>query len=69
MWDQIIRIDTDDVICDLCNADYSQEDDQGGVLVGSYALCPECAAKHEGAVDDQARPGESFREFVLRIRR
>jgi ssDNA-binding Zn-finger/Zn-ribbon topoisomerase 1 len=65
----------DDVICDFCNADYSESDDCGGVLVGSWAACPECAlemsmrASQYGAKLDAVCPdGTSFADFVRQSR-
>lgn len=57
------------VICDICNADYTDSPEEGGILVGSYALCPKCAKNHQGMPDDSARKGETFQNFVLRIRK
>ena len=31
------------VLCDLCNADYTDSEDEGGILMGTYAICPTCA--------------------------
>lgn len=31
------------VLCDWCNADYTDRPESGGFLFGSYATCPECA--------------------------
>jgi hypothetical protein len=65
------------VLCDLCNGDYTESDEQGGVLFGSYALCPKCApqrveaAKESGNEDEisaQCPEGMSFREWVLQLR-
>lgn len=81
-WDKAERtgypIDIGDcVACDFCNADYTQSEEQGGVLFTSYAVCPVCApscelqiqALGEGAyVRARAEPGETFKAFVIRIR-
>lgn len=65
----------DTVVCDLCNADYTNSDESGGALIGSYAACPECAAdvirrsEECGALDYSVCPKEmSFKEWVMRIR-
>ena len=63
------RAGEDEVICDLCNGNYSESDEQGGILIGSYAICPECAtAALQIRADEVSREGESFKDFVLRIR-
>ena len=60
----------DEVFCDFCNGNYSDSDELGGILIGSYAVCPECVtAALQIRADEVAREGESFKEFVLRIRR
>lgn len=65
------------VICDLCNEDYTDRDDKGGFLFGSKAVCPGCGPKFEKEVKkyqeeeyirDRAKEGESFKEFVYRLR-
>jgi hypothetical protein len=40
----------DTVICDLCNADWTNRQESGGLLAGTYACCPDCAAKVEADV-------------------
>ena len=35
------------VVCDVCDADYTERRDSGGFIFGSYAYCPACAARHE----------------------
>ena len=66
----VIKVDVgDDVICDICNDDYSESEEVGGTLVGSYALCPKCSEKLKEKPDDRAIVGETFCEFVRRIRR
>jgi len=32
----------DKVNCDLCNKDYTDSDESGGVEFGSKAVCPDC---------------------------
>lgn len=59
----------DDVVCDLCNGGYTESEETGGILVGSYAICPACAPRFKEDIDERALPGETFRDFVLRIRR
>ena len=65
----------DSVVCDYCNADFTNSDEVGGVLVGSYAVCPHCAPKaletakkcHE-PVDAICPEGVRFKDWVLKIR-
>ena len=66
------------VICDICNDDYTDSKEEGGFLFGSYAYCPKCALtgmksiiKHneQNHVNDVARAGETFKDFVVRIRK
>ncbi len=41
---KVINIDIGNgVVCDLCNADFTNSNESGGVLFGSYAVCPKCA--------------------------
>jgi len=74
----VITIDPgDDVNCDLCNEDYTNSDAKGGFLFLSKAVCPKCAPEFEESakkyneqkyIRKRAREGESFRDFVYRIR-
>ncbi len=59
----------DTVVCDYCNEDYTESEKTGGMIVGSYAVCPKCE-RHSMLVDANyvCRPGESFKHFVLRTR-
>jgi hydrogenase maturation factor HypF (carbamoyltransferase family) len=65
------------VLCDSCSSDYTASDEPGGILFGSNACCPVCAPQmeisalkynEEKYIKDRAMPGESFRDFVYRIR-
>ena len=65
------------VVCDFCDEDFTERDDQGGILFGSYATCPACAPKTEAdaikfgetwRIKARAKPGQSFRDFVLELR-
>jgi hypothetical protein len=66
------------VLCDLCNEDYTASDEVGGFLFSSKAVCPICAIrlmpmiqkyKEESFIKSTARKGETFRNFVYRVRR
>jgi predicted amidophosphoribosyltransferase len=64
-----IKVDVgNDVICDICNADYTDSEELGGILIGTYAICPECAKRFKEKPDDMPKSGETFCEFVRRIR-
>jgi len=64
------------VICDFCNQDYTDSDEIGGIVFGSYAACPLCSprietsAKKHNEQQHIARPNddERFCDFVIRIR-
>jgi hypothetical protein len=62
------------VLCDLCNADYTDSEAEGGILVGTYAICPTCAPP---IISDAERTGETivrcpvqtrFKDWVLQLR-
>lgn len=64
------------VMCDYCGSD-EHNDEHGGLLFGSSAVCPGCQSKTELDINryneghlilDRAKPDETFREFVLRLR-
>jgi hypothetical protein len=65
------------VICDSCNEDYTASDEKGGILFCSSAFCPKCAPRmtslakqynEEEYITDRARPGETFKDFCIRLR-
>ena len=61
----------DTVLCDLCNDDYTNSDAQGGILVGSFAICPQCASKFTDTDDEpiiHCPAGMRFRDWVLQLR-
>ena len=60
----------DTVVCDLCNRDYTESKDRGGLIIGGYAVCPKCE-KHSMLRDADyvCRNDESFKSFVLRTRK
>ena len=61
------------VLCDLCNGDYTGSDAEGGLLIGSHAVCPECAPNIRKSADAHAEPvtacppGMRFRDWVLTL--
>jgi hydrogenase maturation factor HypF (carbamoyltransferase family) len=45
-WDNIITIDMGDmVVCDICNKDYTNRTDSGGVYFSGKAICPKCTPR------------------------
>jgi len=40
------------VLCGICNDDYTKCDAQGGILVGSYAICPACSLEFDETEDE-----------------
>ena len=67
---EIFSIDIGEtVLCDLCNDEYSESDEQGGVLLGSSVACPTCVKKFNITEHDGECPkGLSFKEWVLKLR-
>ena len=75
----IVNIDPGDtVLCDLCNKDFTEDDSTGGFLFSGKAVCPDCAPEfmksikryhEERFIKAQARPDETFRDFVYRVRK
>ena len=65
--EQTIINDGDFVACDFCNGG---EDTMGGVLLGSYAICDNCARtlSNPEEVDFLFDPTKTFRENVLKYR-
>jgi ribosomal protein S27AE len=62
------------VICDMCDADYTNSDEKGGFLFGRKAVCPKCAEEtmanivkfHEQRHISGLCPStKSFRDWVL----
>lgn len=65
------------VLCDMCDREYTTSSEVGGITFGSKAVCPKCApgvladaAKFEEThhLGPRALPGETFRDFVYRLR-
>jgi uncharacterized radical SAM superfamily Fe-S cluster-containing enzyme len=75
---KIFEQDVSDVfLCDLCNEDYSQSEEQGGFLFMSKAVCPKCAERMEATIKkhkeeryirDKCKEGETFKDFIKRHR-
>lgn len=67
----------DTVLCDLCNADFTDKSDTGGFVFESKAVCPNCTPDFLRSVRDNHEleyvraicpEGMPFREFILRYR-
>lgn len=65
------------VLCDLCNGNYTDSDEKGGILFSGMAVCPKCLPKFSKSIKEYkeekfiratAFENESFRDFVYRIR-
>jgi len=61
----------DTVVCDICNRDFTQSKEKGGIILGGYAFCPRCERKVTklSDIDYVSRPDESFADFVKRVRK
>ena len=66
------------VLCDLCNKNYTNDDATGGFLFTGHAVCPDCEQdflenvkrnNEEHFIRAFANDGETFRDFVYRIRK
>lgn len=66
-------------ICDSCNEHYyADSTEEGGWLFGRHADCPKCATperekriegyNEQHLITDRARPGETYFNFVMRVR-
>lgn len=65
----------DAVICDICNEDYTNSEEIGGIVFADRAICPKCEARWRQIIRDQGEEidaecqvGMSFKEFILSIR-
>jgi hypothetical protein len=78
---KVMKISTfgigDHVCCDLCNKDFSSSKEEGGFIFSSKGVCPDCAPRfeedakrygEERYIVARANPGESFHDFIMRIR-
>lgn len=63
----------DRVLCDYCSDDYTDSDEQGGILFGSYATCPKCEPKirkdaekynEQDHIKASCPKGKSFADWV-----
>jgi len=67
----------DVAICDTCGKDWTNNDQSGGFLFGSYAVCPDCAPKilenvdkynERHAIKEFCPPNLSYWQWVLKLR-
>jgi hypothetical protein len=78
MPEKIFEIDIgDSVVCDFCNADYTNSDKEGGFVIDGYGVCPDCAPDHlktvkecneENHISHRCPAGVSFKRFILAVR-
>ena len=66
-----------DVVCDICDKDWTDDPRSGGFLFVSKAYCPDCAVeglrtikryKEERYIRAVCKPDESFADFVRNLR-
>jgi hypothetical protein len=65
------------VVCDICDADYTDRRETGGFLFESKAVCPTCAPrfmdkvieyKEEHFIRGRCTPGMAFADWVRELR-
>src|SRR5262245_35602066 len=65
------------VVCDACSDEYTDSPLEGGFILCSMAICPQCAPEWMASITSygeqhmirgQAQPGESFADFVRAFR-
>lgn len=61
------------VLCDFCGDDYTDSDEQGGIMFGSKATCPKCTREmmpnirkydEQGYIKAECPAGKSFADWV-----
>lgn len=66
------------VVCDLCNKDWTNRPEPGGFVFGSSGVCPDCAPSfidgvkrydEEYAIKSWCPPNMSHYDFILAYRR
>lgn len=67
----------EEVYCDICGDDFTENNMTGGFLFQTKAVCPRCAPSFEKSAKEYgeehfirawAEPGETFKDFCLRLR-
>ncbi len=65
------------VVCDCCNEDFTNSDEQGGFIMTARGVCPRCEPRmraslkkynEEHHIISECPPGMSHREYILRSR-
>jgi len=65
------------VFCDWCGKDYTNSDEEGGILFVSKACCPQCVSKvrasakkyhEERFIKEECPEGMKFREWIMKLR-
>jgi hypothetical protein len=65
------------VICDTCNTDLSNSEKQGGFILGSWGVCPDCEPRmrenlkkegEEHAISAECPKGMSHKDWILSLR-
>ena len=65
------------VLCDMCNADWTERTESGGFVFGSKGVCPDCAPKtmksihryeEEAYIKANCPIDRSFAEFIREFR-
>lgn len=65
------------VVCDICDGDFTFSDAMGGILFGRKACCPKCAPRIEASalkhgeqshIKARCPDGVTFREWCLSLR-
>ena len=69
---KVIHIDPGNtVLCDFCNDDFTDSDETGGCLVGSYGVCPKCTKgiTHINDISRYCPLDVKFKDFIYDIRK
>lgn len=65
------------VICDSCNKDFTNLEDTGGILFGTYAYCPDCTPRmlrsikkygEQRYIKARCPEGMQYRHWILQLR-
>lgn len=66
-----------DVVCDVCDEDWTDRPESGGFVFGSYGTCPDCAPesmarirhfREERFIRATCPEGKSFADFIRELR-
>ncbi len=73
----VLPFDNHIVICDICDADWSDRNESGGMLVLSKGVCPDCTPrleksiagyKEEWSIKGRCPSNMSFADWIRSIR-